>query len=278
MSSRLVNHPQALCNMARRIVVEAGDSTLGLFDANGGVVSEASHASALEARATVCAALKEKLSGILPDVPVLVVNEQNHLAVADNAWVIDPLDGMLAFAEGRNQYCVTVAFIKKGEPVLGIIYAPATGELYAAAGPDSALRWQAETDKEKSVRMRNLQPKGLFVIADPEQIGTESFEYCLANQMVARVVTLLGALKFCVMAGGKADLCLCADGHDLLSLAAGDAILRGANGCIAESSGQPVLYLTRQMPPELMAASQRWLEAWSALEKSHPPGHSDSNA
>jgi 3'(2'), 5'-bisphosphate nucleotidase len=264
--------------MARRIVVEAGDSTLGLFDANGGVVSEASHASALEARAMVCASMKDKLTGILPDVPVFVVNEHKELPTTDNLWVIDPLDGLQAFAEGRNEYCVTAAFIKKGEPVLGIIYAPATGELYAAAGPDSALRWHAETNREKSVRMRGLQPKGMFVIADPDQIGTDRLERFLANQMVARIIPLQGALKFCMMAGGKADLCPCAHGQDLFALAAGDAILRGANGCIFKGDGKPVSYRTREMPPELMAASQPWLEAWFALGNSHPPGCSDSNA
>ncbi len=276
MSSRLADHPQALCNMARRIAVEAGDSTLALFDANGGFVNDATRQSALEARGICRKKLQDQLALVVPDVPVLIVGEDTPVPETKYAWIIDPLDGMDAFAEGRNEYCVTVAFIREGLPVLGIIYIPPAGELYAAAGPDSAIRWRADTQRDKPIRMRNLPPQGLCVVADTRQTGTDRLENFLSGQKVSRVLPRDGALKFTMMAAGKADLCAFAEGSDRLALAAGDALLQGAGGSISQENGSAMDYQSRDLPQNLMAASQAWQEFQDAPRR--PPGHWDSSA
>jgi len=46
-------------------------------------------------------------------------------------WVIDPLDGTLYFKEEKKGfYSVNVALIIDGQPVLGAVYVPDTGELF----------------------------------------------------------------------------------------------------------------------------------------------------
>ncbi len=51
---------------------------------------------------------------------------------SEYTWIADPLDGTTNFASGNPLFCVTIALLKKKEPVLGVTYAPAIGELYTA--------------------------------------------------------------------------------------------------------------------------------------------------
>ena len=48
-------------------------------------------------------------------------------------WLIDPLDGTKDFIAGSGEFCVCIALIEDGRPVLGIIYVPVPGEIYSAA-------------------------------------------------------------------------------------------------------------------------------------------------
>jgi myo-inositol-1(or 4)-monophosphatase len=59
---------------------------------------------------------------------------------ADRVWVVDPLDGTKEFVEGLPQYSVAVALVESGQPVIGIVHNPATGDMFWAARGDGAFR------------------------------------------------------------------------------------------------------------------------------------------
>ncbi|MCL7998138.1 inositol monophosphatase family protein [Brucella sp. 21LCYQ03] len=48
-------------------------------------------------------------------------------------WVVDPIDGTSPFVNGMPNWCVSIAVLKDGEPVIGVIQAPCFDELYASA-------------------------------------------------------------------------------------------------------------------------------------------------
>lgn len=48
-------------------------------------------------------------------------------------WVVDPIDGTSPFVNGMPNWCVSIALLREGRPVVGVIYAPCHNELYAAA-------------------------------------------------------------------------------------------------------------------------------------------------
>ena len=48
-------------------------------------------------------------------------------------WVIDPIDGTANFVRGIPQWCVAIACAKDGEAVIGVIFEPSSGELFAAS-------------------------------------------------------------------------------------------------------------------------------------------------
>ncbi len=47
-------------------------------------------------------------------------------------WVVDPIDGTMAFARGIPHFCVSIALVEKGKPEIGVIAAPMQDEFYAA--------------------------------------------------------------------------------------------------------------------------------------------------
>jgi len=47
-------------------------------------------------------------------------------------WVIDPIDGTTNFAKGMLLFTVSVAAMYEGEPVVGVIYDPATDSMFTA--------------------------------------------------------------------------------------------------------------------------------------------------
>ena len=51
-------------------------------------------------------------------------------AIADRFFLVDPLDGTREFVSHRDEFTVNIALIENGEPVLGVVFAPARRELY----------------------------------------------------------------------------------------------------------------------------------------------------
>jgi myo-inositol-1(or 4)-monophosphatase len=47
-------------------------------------------------------------------------------------WVVDPIDGTSNYAHGGSRWCVSLGLIQDRTPVLGVLVAPALGEVFAA--------------------------------------------------------------------------------------------------------------------------------------------------
>ena len=47
-------------------------------------------------------------------------------------WIVDPIDGTTNYLSGLAQFSISVALYKNGQPMLGVVYQPATGDLFSA--------------------------------------------------------------------------------------------------------------------------------------------------
>ena len=50
----------------------------------------------------------------------------------DRAWIVDPIDGTREYLQGLPEFAISIGLAVDGEPVLGVVYNPATDELFAA--------------------------------------------------------------------------------------------------------------------------------------------------
>ena len=90
-----------------------------------------------EADLAAQSALSKKLQAIL-NVPVMgeemTAAEQRALWKAghDGLWCIDPIDGTSNFVRGLPYFAVSVALLREGKSVLGVVYDPVANEMFAA--------------------------------------------------------------------------------------------------------------------------------------------------
>ena len=77
--------------------------------------------------------LTRELRARYPEVGFLCEEEDmDEVSGHDAVWVIDPIDGTANYARGNENCGISVALVKGGEPVLGVVYSPWRGELYTA--------------------------------------------------------------------------------------------------------------------------------------------------
>ena len=53
-------------------------------------------------------------------------------------WAVDPLDGTVNYANGIPYFCVSLALIEDGAPMLGVVFDPLRGDLYTATARGAA--------------------------------------------------------------------------------------------------------------------------------------------
>lgn len=77
--------------------------------------------------------------GLLRQFPYPLLTEEtapkdfNNLANEEALWVVDPLDGTINFSRGCPNFAVSIALLRKGQPVFGLVYAPMSDELFWAS-------------------------------------------------------------------------------------------------------------------------------------------------
>jgi 3'(2'), 5'-bisphosphate nucleotidase len=185
-----------------------------------------------------------------PQIPV-VAEEQAAAgripSIAQEFFLVDPLDGTKEFIHRRGDFTVNIALIREGVPRLGVVYAPATGQLFA--GDVSAAHAQrAALDPLNPVptglspiRVRAVPAAGITAVASRSHRTPETDAY-LARYVIADLVAVGSSLKFCLVAAGEADLYPRLGPTMEWDTAAGHAVLSAAGGQVRGPDGQPLAY------------------------------------
>jgi myo-inositol-1(or 4)-monophosphatase len=67
-----------------------------------------------------------------PGIPVLGEEEGGGALESEAVWVLDPIDGTANYADGSPLCSISLALVRDGQPVLGIVAAPLLGERFVA--------------------------------------------------------------------------------------------------------------------------------------------------
>lgn len=253
MSSKLLLHRAALCNRVRRIALEAGQITLDYFDEAGyqGADAKADGSPVTLADQEAEKLIQRQLEEMLPGIPMIgeeasAAGHRPDLAGQEYFWLVDPLDGTKEFISGKGDYTVNIALIHKGEPILGVVFAPAIGELYAGYteenGNCKAVRWLEDTESEKDIQVRKPPKEGLTVVASKSHGSAQRLDQYLSGYKIEKLLKRGSSLKICVIAAGKADLYPRFGPTCEWDTAAGDAVLRASGGIIRDFQGKPLVY------------------------------------
>lgn len=181
--------------------------------------------------------LKERLLALLPQAGWLseeTVDNPERLE-KELVWVVDPLDGTKEFVMGIPEFSVSVALVQDGEPLLGVILNPASGELYTAAR-GQGLRFN---DGAGSVSDRaSLQG----AVVDASRSEWKRGEFDPFKETVT--VNVMGSIayKLARVAAGQADATWSRGPKNEWDICAGALLVQEAGGQCVDLNGAPFTF------------------------------------
>ena len=168
-------------------------------------------------------------------------------------WLVDPLDGTAEFVKRNGEFTVNIALIDNKRPVLGVIYAPVTDQLWSSEpASGTSLRGAERRSNPKALRPKGENPvlpqsEKFTVLVSRSHRTPEVDEYIdriLRPAHPDLVIDSQGSsLKFARLVEGTADVYVCYSKTKEWDTAAADAILTAAGGKVLKiSDGNPLEY------------------------------------
>jgi myo-inositol-1(or 4)-monophosphatase len=186
--------------------------------------------------------LHEMLIGTFPDDGWLSEERaDDHARLRRRrVWVVDPIDGTRAFADGLPEFSISVALLIDDTPVLGVVCNPATGESF-----------EAERGRGAWLRGARLHVSGQRTLAGARLLSsrTEMRRRRWPELIPEATFTDLSSLayKLALVAAGRFDgLVSLRASHDW-DLAAAQLLITEAGGRLSAAGGSALL-LNRPIP------------------------------
>ena len=175
--------------------------------------------------------LRRQLGQLLPSAGWLseeTVDDPNRLSKG-LIWLVDPIDGTRDFIRGRKGWCVSVALISEGRPLIGLLEAPARGEKWIAVAGQGAWR----NGKRLSASTRKK-----FVGARVPAASLQKVDQILS--MVDQPNSI--ALRVAMVAADEADLVATLRWGFEWDIGAATLIAREAGATVTDAFGDPFAY------------------------------------
>jgi myo-inositol-1(or 4)-monophosphatase len=189
----------------------------------------------------VCAAdlavdafLKRELGALLPSAGWLSEETADAPERIDRdlIWLVDPIDGTRDFLRGRSGWCVSVALVSRGRPLIEMMGAPARGEEWLAIAGQGAWRNRVPLKASQRREFSGARvPIDQLPSADSDLVMVEK-----PNSI---------ALRIGMVAADEADLVATLRWGFEWDVAAATLIAREAGAEVSDTFGQPLAYNKR---------------------------------
>jgi myo-inositol-1(or 4)-monophosphatase len=157
------------------------------------------------------------------------------------AWVIDPLDGTINYANGIPFFCVSIALVERGRPVVGVIHDPMRSETFAATDVGPA------TLNGRPVSASTKEDLGDFVVSMALS-GPGLINRNRAVRKAVRVPRSMGsaALALAYVGNGRFDAFVQQGGLSTWDIAAAGLIAERGGAALSNLAGGPWFDLSRK--------------------------------
>jgi len=162
----------------------------------------------------------------------------------DYCWIVDPLDGSHNFIAGLPAFGVSIALVKNGQPIAGVIYLPFYDLSYSAIKDHGAymngqkICVSTNRNLEKSmVTYDNMFHSDINIVKRFEKILDRSFTVRITGSAI---------YDFSLIASGKIDSRVW-NNTKMYDFAAGAIIIEEAGGKITDFKGRPITLKTKDI-------------------------------
>jgi 3'(2'), 5'-bisphosphate nucleotidase len=220
----------------------------------------------------------QALTPLLPSVGLISEESVERVPFATRQawscyWLVDPLDGTKEFIERTGEYSVNIALVDQQDSVLGVVYAPESGDLYYAVQGAGAFKLSGLLNLPTPLSSLTDQA-WLTVMAQAVPIQTHRLMPCSTHTAVHRPMTVAvsrrhghstakflaelsksgateriimgSALKTCLVAEGRADVYPRFGPTSLWDTAAAQCVLEAAGGAVLNAAGHSLKYVQTQ--------------------------------
>lgn len=237
---------QEVCNI---LAVEAGKKIMEVYEdpnlfSQTEVKGDKSPLTLADKRANdlIVTGLKEKY----PQIAMLSEEEKDDLSRRENplCFIVDPLDGTKEFMKRNGQFTVNIALAENQKVIMGVIFVPATGDLYYASQGNGSYykKPQGEAVKNKVSAIEGLdQPEKIRLVMSASH-GAPEMEALIEKYHFTQFVKMGSSLKGCLVARGEAEIYY---RHGLTcewDTGAMQCIVEEAGGIFRQMDGTEMLY------------------------------------
>ena len=250
-------------------ILAAGALEMGYFKTGLAIETKADRSPVTVADRAAEAIILDALAAVLPGVPVVAEEafaDGARPSLGDRFVLVDALDGTKQFISGHREFTINIALIIGGQPVFGLVFAPALNDFLVTAGPGQALRATLDPNAAIAsldaagpapIRVRTPPAEGLTALQSRSRNLDVSNTFLEAFKIAGRR-RLGSSYKFCLIAAGEADIYPQLGDTREWDTAAGQAVLTAAGGTVTTLAGSPLVYgksALDYLNPQFVAAS-----------------------
>jgi len=231
-----------------RIALAPGPDIMEVYAEDSPARRKADGSPVTEADERAEAIIHARLRELFPATPIVAeeaVAAGARVVVADEFFLVDPLDGTREFVARNGEFTVNVALVRAGQPIAGAVYAPALGRLWF--GGETAYQVEAPVGAdlpEASLwrRIATRRPSESLVALASRSHSDARTKAFLERLPISGLRSAGSSLKFCVIAEGEADVYPRFGPTMEWDTAAVHAVLAAAGGLVLTEAGEPFRY------------------------------------
>lgn len=257
MENKSPSNPTAKSDLSllQSAASEAGRIAMRYFDGPNRVWTKGKDSPVSEADIAVDRFLRTYLLEARPDSGWLseeTADTPERLR-ATSIFVVDPIDGTRGFVAGNPAWCISIAMVRDGIPMCGVLHCPALGRSYSAGhGLGAWLNGE---------RLLSPQDDAVRRIAGSKRIN-EALQTAFPGRFEIPPFIPSLAYRIALVAGNELDGAFARGGAREWDVAAADLIVREAGGQLTTARGE-ALYFNAQntRTPALIAAGAGRMDA-----------------
>jgi 3'(2'),5'-bisphosphate nucleotidase len=184
----------------KNIASDAGEVVMNIYKEDIVVKNKSDDSPVTKADILANDLIKKRL-GEISNYPIVTEESPIEYETRKNwklFWLVDPLDGTKDFIAKNGDFTVNIALIENNEPILGVVFAPASKDIYYACKGQGAFK--------NGKKIFNSSVRKDLIGSDSNFHSTDMIKEFFNKYNIKKVKRFGSSIKLCKLAEGQIDV------------------------------------------------------------------------
>ena len=149
-------------------------------------------------------------------------------------WIVDPIDGTKALVNKMPEFCISVALVERGAPIVAAIFNPSTDELF------TAVRGGGLCLNGTRVTLSLTHDFNPVIMVNAWEFRNDRWSMLAEIARCRPMYSIANALS--LVAAGRVQAALTIEPENEWDLAAGVLLIEESGGTISDGTGKPFIF------------------------------------